>query len=86
MRVLAGIVLALVFFAGLVFATLRETRAECEVCVAFEGDRVCRTSSASDEEEATRMAQSTACAALSNGVTAGMQCRRTPPLSVRCGG
>lgn len=85
MRVAIGLVLALVFFAGLVVATLRETRAECEVCVAFGGDRVCRTSSASDADTATQMAQATACAVLSNGVTQGIQCRRTPPVSVRCG-
>lgn len=80
-----GVVLALVFFGGLVVATLRETQAECEVCVAFGGERVCRTSSAADEETATQMAQATACAVLSNGVTQGIQCRRTRPVAVRCG-
>ena len=34
--------------------------------------------------EAIRMAQSTACAVLSDGVTQGMQCQRTPPRSAQC--
>jgi len=86
MRVAVGVALGLAFLAGLVLATLRETQAECEVCVDFGGRRLCRTSSAADEDTAMQMAQATACAVLSNGVTQGIQCRGVRPVSVRCGG
>ena len=85
MRVAIGVLLALVFLAALVFATLRETALSCEVCVDFAGRSACRRSSAADREQALQMAQSTACAVLSAGVTQGLQCQRTPPRSAKCG-
>jgi len=85
MRVLAGFLLAAVFFTALAWATLRETAVTCEVCVAFEGRSACRTSSGPAEAEAVSMAHGTACAELSSGVTQGMACRRVAPASVACG-
>ncbi len=84
-RTAIGVLLAVGFLAALVFATLRESAVECEVCVDFGGEGVCRRSSAADRDQAIRMAQSTACAVLSGGVTQGLQCQRTEPRSVRCG-
>jgi hypothetical protein len=84
MRVAIGVLLVLVFLAALVFATLRETAVACEVCVEFGGQDACRRSSAADREQALQMAQSTACAVLSAGVTQGLQCQRTPPRSAKC--
>jgi hypothetical protein len=84
MRTAIGVALALVFIAALVFATLRETAVACEVCVDFDGRSVCRRSSAALPSEAIRMAQSTACAELSGGVTQGMACQRTPPRTAQC--
>jgi hypothetical protein len=84
MRTALGVVLALVFVAALVFATLRETAVACEVCVDFGGRSACRRSSAAEPSEAIRMAQSTACAELSSGVTEGMACQRTPPRTAQC--
>jgi len=86
MRVAIGILLALVFLAALVVTTLRETAVACEVCVDFGGRSACRRSSAADRDQALQMAQSTACAVLSGGVTQGLQCQRTPPRSASCGG
>jgi hypothetical protein len=84
MRTAVGIALALCFFAALVLATLRETAVACEVCVEFGGRTECRRSSAASREEALQMAQSTACAVLSGGVTQGMACQREAPRSARC--
>jgi hypothetical protein len=58
MRTAIGVALALLFLAALVFATLRETSASCEVCVEFEGRSVCRRASAAQPAEAIQMAQS----------------------------
>lgn len=84
MRTAIGVALALAFAAALVFTLLRETATTCEVCVDFAGRSACRRSSAAESGEAIRMAQSTACAVLSGGVTQGMQCQRTAPRSVQC--
>jgi hypothetical protein len=84
MRTAVGIALGLCFFAGLVFATLRETAVACEVCVDFGGRSECRRASGAGREEALQMAQSTACAVLAAGVTQGMACQRTTPRSASC--
>jgi hypothetical protein len=83
-RTAIGIAIAGVFFGALVWATLQQTAVTCEVCVAFSGRSACRTSSGADRDQARQMAQSTACAALSGGVTEGMRCQRTLPNSVSC--
>ena len=86
MRVAVSVLLGLGFVAALVFSVMREGAVECEVCVAFGPGTECRTSSAADREQALRMAQSTACALLSSGVTAGLQCQNVAPVSARCDG
>jgi hypothetical protein len=83
-RVWVGVALALGFVAALVFTTVRETRVECEVCIAFGGRTECGSASAGSAEEARQQAMNTACAVLTSGVTRGLECQRTPPRSVRC--
>ena len=78
--------LGLAFLAALIFATLRESRVRCELCVRFAGAEVCRKSAAADRDQALIMAQNTACAVLAGGVTRGMQCMRVAPHRVRCEG
>jgi len=57
---------------------------ECEVCLAYRGETACRTVAASNADDATQQAIATACAILSQGVTQGLECHRTPPSSLRC--
>ena len=83
-RRIAGLALFATFIALLASALMREARVECEVCIEFEGARVCRTNRAADRESAITGATYTACAVLSSGVTSGLQCTGTPPASVRC--
>ena len=45
----------------------------CRVCMAFQGNRDCRTASADTQPEALRTAVTNACT---------MQCENTPPESV----
>jgi hypothetical protein len=85
-RILIGAVLAAIFVTAMVFATLRESRVSCEVCVRFGGAEACRTSVAADRDQALNMAQNTACAVLAQGVTAGMQCGRVVPHRSSCDG
>jgi hypothetical protein len=82
-RIIGGL-LAVFFIAALLYTTLVETAVECEVCVDFGGGSSCQTASAPDRPQAIQQATATACATLSSGVTAGMQCNRTPPSITRC--
>ena len=86
MRVAVGLLLAGVFFAALIYTTLGQTAVTCEVCLVFRGNEACRESSAVDRAQALAMAQNTACAVLSSGVTQGLQCQRTVPTRTHCQG
>jgi len=83
-RVVGGLIAAALFVAAMVLATHREASVECEVCVDYRGGSRCSTSSGRDHEAALRGAVANACALLSQGVTQGMECDRTPPRSIRC--
>jgi len=66
----------------LVFSTFHQDRVRCQVCVTFQGQRDCRTASATTRPEAIRTAVSNACAQLASGVTETTRCENTPPDSV----
>jgi hypothetical protein len=71
-----------IFLAFVVSTTFRGERVRVEVCMAFRGQRDCRTASAGNREEALRTAVTNACAQLASGVTDSMQCENTTPESV----
>jgi len=72
-----------VLVAGwLVFSTFHQERVRCQVCMSFQGQRDCRTASATNRNEAIRTAVSNACAQLASGVTATTQCESKTPDSV----
>jgi hypothetical protein len=83
-RVVGGLIAAALFVGAMILATSREASVECEVCIDFAGGSKCSKSSARDRDSALRGAIANACADLSNGVTQGLECDRTPPRSVRC--
>lgn len=83
-RRLAAVALGAIFLAALVLATRREAAVDCEVCLSFQGQTLCRQGAGSDRDAAVRSAVAAACAVLSGGVTQGLQCDRTPPRSVEC--
>lgn len=83
-RVVGGLIAAALFVGAMILATSREASVECEVCIEYRGGSKCSTSSGRDRDAALRGATANACAVLSNGVTQGMECDRTPPRSVRC--
>ena len=84
MRAIVGILCGAVFVAIMFFVTLQETSVECAICIEFEGRTKCATVAAPDKSQAMMQAASTACASLAGGVTKGMECSRTPPVSARC--
>ena len=77
--------LGIALFAGWIWSGVgAQTRSKCEVCLAFEGARVCREALGPDRDQAARAAQRTACGLLTQGVTQAFACDRTVPESVRC--
>ncbi len=83
-RTLLGILLAGVFFAALMYTTISGSGVECEVCVSFGGRQICEVAAAADRQLAQMHATASACQQLSDGVTSGIQCTNTPPVSLSC--
>ena len=71
--------------AGILWwATLSQSRVECEACMRYDGRRTCSRVAAASRELAESRAVSHACSVLSQGVTQGLSCQRTPPESLDC--
>jgi hypothetical protein len=78
-------VIAIVAFAALLFYnTLSAQKAECDVCVEWNGKRNCATASHATETEAQKSATSTACGPLVSGMNEAIACDNKPPVSVQC--
>jgi hypothetical protein len=78
------IVAIVVFGALLLFNTLSAQKAECTVCVEFNGHRNCATASHANEADAKTSAQNTACGVLVSGMNESIACGRVEPVSARC--
>ena len=78
---IAGI---LAFAALLLYSTLSAQKAECEVCVTFNGQDNCATARGSNELEAARSAQSTACGPIASGMAESINCGNVVPRVRRC--
>ena len=83
-RVLAGVLLAIAFFAAMIYTTMAETGVECEVCVDFMGRQACSVAKGGDREFAMQQALSSACATITSGVTEVVACGGTVPSTARC--
>ncbi len=83
-RTLVGILVVVGFIVVVVIAAMGQFRAHCEVCMAHRGRQICAEASAADRVAAEREARSSACAQISGGVTDGIQCNNTAPVSVEC--
>lgn len=84
-RVLALLVAVALFVGYLVYGSMRAVQAECELCVSFRGQRVCRSGSGATEDEAQRAAQRAACAVLAVGMDESIACSNASPEALRCG-
>jgi len=83
-RAVVGTLLGVGFVVALALTTARQARVTCEVCIAYRGRQKCEEVIAVDRAEALMQAISSACSQLSGGVTDGIECNRTRPLSIRC--
>jgi hypothetical protein len=79
----AAVLLPIVGFV--VYSSLHVGVVDCEVCMAFGGNEVCRSASAANRDEALRSATDNACASLASGMTETMRCLRGDPVRIECG-
>lgn len=79
-----GIAAGLALLGGLVYGSLDVTRAECELCVEYNGMRQCRAGSGATNDEAIQAAQRAACAVMASGMNETIACGNRRPLEVRC--
>lgn len=75
---------ALAFAALLLYSTLSAQKAECEVCVSFNGRDNCATARGSSEVEAARSAQTTACGTIASGMAESINCGNVAPTKKVC--
>jgi hypothetical protein len=71
-------------FGFVVWSSFQVSEFECEVCITFEGNDVCRTVTGQTELEGLRTGIDNACALLASGVTDSLRCQRTPPRKAGC--
>lgn len=79
------VVLAVVLFAGYVlYGTMSGGRVSCEVCLEFDGERVCRRGAGGTEAEARAAAQESACGGQVQGMSEIIACRNAEPVRAQC--
>ena len=84
MSPLIRLLLAAFVLASIVYVVLDETGVECKVCLSFEGRQDCETTSAPDKNRAIADARNAICTRVSSGMTDGIRCNDTIPLSLTC--
>jgi hypothetical protein len=74
----------LAFVAGVIYMTAKPAQSQCEVCMEFDGEMVCRKGAGATEEEARRAAQESACGGNAIGMSELIICRGREPDRVQC--
>ena len=83
-RVIALIVAITILGVALIYGSFSAVQAECELCVTYRGQTLCRRGSGATDEDARRAAQQAACALLASGMNESIACQNTLPTNVRC--
>jgi len=77
--------LALLLFAGyVVYSSVTRVGAQCEVCLEFDGQVVCRSGAGATVEEARMAAQESACGGNARGMDETIACRNQAPVRQQC--
>lgn len=79
------VIVGVLLFAGyVVFGTMTRAQAQCEVCLEFDSELVCRRGAGPTVAEAEQAAQESACGGNAQGMTELIRCRNQTPASVQC--
>jgi len=79
--ILAGMLL---FMALVVLSTLSGVETECEVCLTFGTEQVCRLGRGASEVEALQAAQESVCGGNTSGMAEIIACRNATPERATC--
>ena len=80
----ATIVFLGLFIAIVVYFSMTIAQQECEVCMTFMHQSVCRTAASGTREASIESAVSSACGTLASGMTESIRCSNTKPDRVTC--
>ena len=83
---IVGVLLGVATLALVLYSILGSYRFTCEVCVTYRGQTACREASGRTAKAASETAVDNACAFLARGMTASIECSRTPPSVASCRG
>ena len=72
------------FIGIVVYLSTTIAQVECEVCITFGNGTVCRIAASDTREASITSAVTSACSALSSGMTDSIRCQNTPPERVDC--
>jgi hypothetical protein len=68
----------------IVYSATGLARVNCDVCVEFHGNTVCKPAAGTTQDEAVRTAVDIACSDLASGRTESIACSHTTPKSIEC--
>lgn len=80
----ATVIFLALFIAAVVYFSMTIAQQECEVCVTFMNQSVCRTAASGTREASIESAVSSACGTLAAGMTESIRCSNTKPDRVTC--
>ena len=83
-NLVAALVVLVPIAAFVVWSSFQVSAVECEVCMRFGGQDMCRTASAASRDEALRSATDNACALLTSGMTNTIRCHQADPTKTAC--
>ena len=80
-----GIAAAVLIFLGYVmYSSMAPATVNCEVCLVFDGEEVCRMGAGPTRAEAARVAQESVCGGNAMGMIIAERCRARPPERMTC--
>lgn len=79
------VILGFVIFAAvIVYSSVTPVQTQCEVCLEFDGELVCRRGAGDTEEAARTAAQQSACGGNVSGMSESIACQNAVPARVQC--
>ena len=74
----------LTFMGAVVWTTLQGAEVECEVCLVFDGEDICRLGRGPSEAEALAAAHQSACGGNTSGMAESIACMNRVPERSTC--
>ena len=82
----AGVLAFVAFMGGVIYLSIPQSPYSCEVCLEFNGERVCRKGVGSSQQEARKAAQESTCGGNVRGMSESIKCANAEPVQLTCTG